>query len=68
MNRVNVKAEVGKENEVVFYWDHKEALDRDIEERLKVVNHIQKAKDPLGRARDKAGPRGRTLEEYILQR
>ena len=28
---------------LAYYWDHKEALDRDIEERLKLVNQIQKA-------------------------
>jgi len=28
---------------LAYYWDHKEALDRDIEERLKFVNQIQKA-------------------------
>jgi uncharacterized protein (DUF433 family) len=27
---------------LAYYWDHKEALDRDIEERLKPVNQIQK--------------------------
>ena len=27
---------------LAYYWDHKEALDRDIEERLKLVNQIQK--------------------------
>ena len=26
---------------LAYYWDHKEALDRDIEERLKLVNRIQ---------------------------
>ena len=28
---------------LAYYWDHKEALDKDIEERLKRVNQIQKA-------------------------
>jgi uncharacterized protein (DUF433 family) len=28
---------------LAYYWDHKEALDQDIEERLKHVNQIQKA-------------------------
>ena len=27
---------------LAYYWDHKEALDRDIEERLKRANQIQK--------------------------
>jgi len=27
---------------LAYYWDHKEALDQDIEERLKLVNQIQK--------------------------
>ena len=27
---------------LAYYWDHKEALDRDIEERLKLANQIQK--------------------------
>jgi uncharacterized protein (DUF433 family) len=27
---------------LAYYWDHKEALDRDIEERLKHVNRIQR--------------------------
>ena len=27
---------------LAYYWDHKETLDRDIEERLKQVDHIQK--------------------------
>jgi len=27
---------------MAYYWDHKDALDRDIEERLKLVNQIQK--------------------------
>ncbi len=27
---------------LAYYWDHKEALDLDIEERLKLANQIQK--------------------------
>ena len=27
---------------LAYYWDHKEALDQDIEERLRRVNRIQK--------------------------
>jgi len=27
---------------LAYYWDHKEVLDRDIEERLKHVNQIQR--------------------------
>jgi len=27
---------------LAYYWDHKEALDQDIEERLKLANQIQK--------------------------
>ena len=27
---------------LAYYWDHKEALDRDIEERLNLANQIQK--------------------------
>ena len=27
---------------LAYYWDHKEALDRDIEGRLEIVNQIQK--------------------------
>ncbi len=27
---------------LAYYWDHKEALDRDIEERLELANQIQK--------------------------
>jgi uncharacterized protein (DUF433 family) len=27
---------------LAYYWDHREALDRDIEERLKLVNQVQK--------------------------
>ena len=27
---------------LAYYWDHKDALDRDMEERLKLVNQIQK--------------------------
>ena len=34
---------------LAYYWDHKEALDKDIEERLKHVDQIRKAtmKTPL---------------------
>ena len=31
---------------LAYYWDHKEMLDKDVEERLKRVNQIQKATEP----------------------
>ena len=32
---------------LAYYWDHQEELDRDIEDRLQFVNHIQKTRDAL---------------------
>ena len=32
---------------LAYYWDHQEELDRDIEDRLQLVNQIQKTRDAL---------------------
>lgn len=30
---------------LAYYWDHQEELDRDIEERLQLVNQVQETRD-----------------------